>query len=200
VSPDAIVKTLNREGVPGPFGGTWSPSTIHGNARRGAGILNNELYVGRMVWNRLRYVKNPDTRKRVSRLNPAAEWISKSVPDLRIISDELWDAAKERQKATRRAIGDGGNIGRARRPQYLFSGLTKCGVCGSGFIMARRSRSSLRRFSSRRVGSRRRRPCAPRGCHRAEHSRWRDRTGHRAQGQPGGDARSDRTNEKAVGS
>jgi site-specific DNA recombinase len=105
VSPDSIVKTLNREGVAGPFGGTWSPSTIHGNAKRGTGILNNELYVGRMVWNRLRYVKNPDTGKRVSRLNPASEWISKSVPDLRIITDELWEAAKERQKATRRAIG-----------------------------------------------------------------------------------------------
>ena len=29
-----------------------------------------------------------------------------------------------------------------RRPQYLFSGLTKCGVCGSGFIMAGANRLS----------------------------------------------------------
>ena len=142
VSPEAIVKALNREGVAGPFGGSWSPSTIHGNAKRGTGILNNELYVGRMVWNRLRYVRDPDTGKRVSRLNPANEWISKSVPALRIINNELWDGAKERQKATRRAVTDGGNIGRARRPQYLFSGLTKCGVCGSGFIMASANRLS----------------------------------------------------------
>src|SRR5262245_33573930 len=136
VSPEAIVKLLNREGIPGPFRGSWSPSTIHGNAKRGTGILNNELYVGRMVWNRLRYVKNPDTGKRVSRLNPPNEWIAKSVPALRIISDEVWEAAKNRQRATRRAVAESGNIGRARRPQYLFSGLTKCGVCGSGFIMA----------------------------------------------------------------
>lgn len=61
VSPEQIAKNLNREGVPGPFGGAWSPSTIYGNAKRGTGILNNELYVGRLVWNRLRYVKNPDT-------------------------------------------------------------------------------------------------------------------------------------------
>ena len=40
---------------------------------RGTGILNTELYVGRLAWNRLRYVKNPDTGKRVSRLNPATE-------------------------------------------------------------------------------------------------------------------------------
>src|SRR5829696_6953735 len=66
VSPEAIVKTLNREGVAGPFGGAWSPSTIYGNAKRGTGILNNELYAGRLVWNRLHYLKNPDTGKRVS--------------------------------------------------------------------------------------------------------------------------------------
>jgi site-specific DNA recombinase len=73
VSPEAIVKALNLEGVAGPFGGSWSPSKVHGNSKRGTGILNNELYVGRMVWNRLRYVKNPDTGKRVSRLNLSAE-------------------------------------------------------------------------------------------------------------------------------
>ena len=44
---------------------------IAGNAARGTGILNNELYIGRLVWNRLRYVKDPSTGKRVSRLNDA---------------------------------------------------------------------------------------------------------------------------------
>ena len=66
VSPKQIAKNLNREGIVGPFGGAWSPSTIYGNGKRGTGILNNELYVGRVVWNRLRYVKNPDTGKRVA--------------------------------------------------------------------------------------------------------------------------------------
>ena len=50
VSPKQIAKNLNREGVPGPFGGAWSPSTISGNTKRGTGMLNNELYVGRLVW------------------------------------------------------------------------------------------------------------------------------------------------------
>jgi site-specific DNA recombinase len=66
VSPRAIAKRLNAEGVPGPLGGTWGPSTIHGNRQRGTGILNNELYIGRLVWNRLRYVKDPETGKRRS--------------------------------------------------------------------------------------------------------------------------------------
>ncbi|HEX5069071.1 MAG TPA: recombinase family protein, partial [Vicinamibacterales bacterium] len=151
LSPEAIVKALNREGTAGPFGGSWSPSTIHGNAKRGTGILNDELYVGRMVWNRLRYVKNPDTGKRVSRLNPPKEWLIKSVPELRILTDEMWTAAKERQRDTPRIVTDAGNIGRARRPQYLFSGFTKCGACGSGFIMASAHRLSC--FGARHKGN-----------------------------------------------
>jgi site-specific DNA recombinase len=37
---------LNREGIAGPFGGAWSPSTIYSNGKRGTAILNNELYIG----------------------------------------------------------------------------------------------------------------------------------------------------------
>src|SRR3954454_19354135 len=140
VSPKQIAKNLNREGVPGPFGGAWSPSTIYGNAKRGTGILNNELYVGRLVWNRLRYVKNPDTGKRVSRLNPTSEWMSRGVPQLRIVPDDIWTAAKSRQQNTRHAVKTAGAIGVAKRPQYLFSGLAKCGVCGAGFIMSSKNR------------------------------------------------------------
>jgi hypothetical protein len=151
VAPKAIARRLNRDGVAGPFGGTWSPSTIHGNSKRGTGILNNELYVGRLIWNRLRYVKNPDTGKRISRLNPQAEWITKEIPSLRMVSDERWNAAKERQNATRRTITRAGNIGFARRPQYLFSGLSKCGVCGAGFIMAGRNRLAC--FGAREKGT-----------------------------------------------
>jgi site-specific DNA recombinase len=140
VSPKQIAKNLNREGVPGPFGGAWSPSTIYGNAKRGTGILNNELYVGRLVWNRLRYMRNPDTGKPVSRLNPTSEWMSRDVPALQIVRDDIWTVAKSRQQHTRHAVKTAGAIGVAKRPQYLFSGLTKCGICGAGFIMAGRNR------------------------------------------------------------
>lgn len=73
--PQAIAKQLNKEAVPGPSGTAWGPSTIHGNPDRGTGILNNELYIGKLVWNRLRYIKDPETGKRVSRPNPESEWI-----------------------------------------------------------------------------------------------------------------------------
>src|SRR6266850_3072556 len=150
-SPKQIAKTLNRESVVGASRGKWSPSTINGSLKRGTGILNNELYIGRMVWNRLRYVKNPDTGKRVSRLNPSSEWITTDVPHLRIVPDELWSAAKERQTHTRHAIAATGKLGTANRPRYLFSGLTKCGVCGAGFIIG--SANRLMCFGARDQGT-----------------------------------------------
>src|SRR5262249_47527276 len=137
VSPEQTAKRLNQESVPGPAGGPWGPSTIYGNWQRGTGILNNELYVGRLVWNRLRYLRDPDTGKRVSRLNPSSEWVTTEVPQLRIISDELWHAVKTRQQQVRATaptiVGQRRALERQHRPRYLFSGLTKCGVCGGGF-------------------------------------------------------------------
>ena len=100
-------------------------------------MLNNELYVGRLVWNRLRYVKDPDSGKRVSRPNPPSQWVTTSVPDLRIVDAELWNEVKGRQTAMRRITtnGDAARFHRARRPKFLFSGLTKCGECGGGYVI-----------------------------------------------------------------
>lgn len=116
--------------------------TINGNAERGTDILNNELYIGRLVWNRLRYVKDPEIGKRMSRLNAEAEWIVQAVRDLRIVEDTLWDRIKARQRTCRpdRRPRDGTPaFWDRRRPHYLFSGLIRCGVCGGGFSMIGRT-------------------------------------------------------------
>ena len=107
ISPRAIAKQLNREGVDSPSGQGWGPSTIHGNGQRGTGILNNELYIGEQVWNRLRYIKDPQTGKRISRFNPPSEWVTHDVPDLRIIDQDLWDRVKARQGARQGNSGPG---------------------------------------------------------------------------------------------
>ena len=132
-SPRAIAKELNAEGVAGPSGKGWGPSTIHGNRKRGTGVLNNELYVGRLIWNRLRYIKDPETGKRVSRLNPEGDWIVQDVPELRIVEDELWKAVKARQGEQKADWNTEGFWDR-KRPRYLFSGLMECGVCGGGIV------------------------------------------------------------------
>jgi site-specific DNA recombinase len=139
-SPRAIAKELNLESIPGPRGNTWGPSVIHGHRKRGTGILNNELYVGKLVWNRLRYIKDPDTGKRVSRLNPEAEWIIKDVPEMRIVTDELWQFVKQQQGEMGCHTASDPAICTRRRPKHLFSGLLRCGVCGGGFIGVNKDR------------------------------------------------------------
>ncbi len=141
-SPRAIAAMLNKEGVPGPSGTAWGPSTIHGNWRRGTGVLTNELYVGKLVWNRQRFVKDPATGKRQARPNPPEAWIIEEVPDLRIVDDALWERVKARQQVTREATGLSldRRPERARRPQCLFSGMLSCGGCGGGFVLIGKTR------------------------------------------------------------
>ena len=127
-------RRLNAEGVPGPGGRPWGDTTIRGHALRGTGLLHNELYVGRLVWNRQRYVKDPRTGRRVARLNPERAWIIQEVPELRIVDDELWQAVQARLTATRQSPGVAKAITSAfwkqRRPRHLLTGLAQCGVCG----------------------------------------------------------------------
>ena len=133
-SPRAIAKTLNAEGILGPDGGAWQDTTIRGHQGRGTGILRNQLYVGVLVWNKLRYIKDPATCKRVSRPNPESEWVIQAVPDMRIVDQDLWDRAQARldgirasdrsQKAREREFW------KDRRPKHLLTGKAYCGCCG----------------------------------------------------------------------
>ena len=136
-SPRRIAFDLNLAHVPAPGGAGWGASTINGNAARGTGILNNELYIGRLVWNRLRYIKDPMTGKRISRLNLEKAWIVHEVPDLRIVDQDLWDRVKARRTELRKDTRPDCRAERpfwARtRPKYLFSGLLHCGVCGGAY-------------------------------------------------------------------
>jgi hypothetical protein len=76
-----IAADLNRRGIIGPRGGTWSVSALYGAPAKGAGILNNRLYVGEVVWNRSQWIKDPDTGKRVRMDRPRQEWQATSAPN-----------------------------------------------------------------------------------------------------------------------
>ena len=134
ISPRKIADALNEERIPAPSSKYWGASTIYGNRKRGTGILNNELYIGRQVWNRQTYVKVPATGKRVSCPNPECDRTISPVPDLRIIPQDLWDAVKERQGALKLQTSEDKPWDR-RRPRYLLSQLLTCGCCGGGMSM-----------------------------------------------------------------
>ena len=138
LSPKRIAHALNAQEVFAPRGGHWAATTINGNRARGTGIINNELYVGRQVWNRLRYIKDPDTGKRRSRLNDSKAVVVTDVSDLRIVDHDLWARIRTRQdQLGERKAGEKDQTDKPfwsqQRPRYLFSGLMKCGVCGGGF-------------------------------------------------------------------
>ncbi len=140
-SPRAIAIALNKASTAAPSGKGWTHSTVIGNRKRGTGILNNQLYVGKRVWNRLSFRKDPTTRKRVSKLNPPEEWVVMDVPDLRIIDDALWTQTQDLQNSrTREPRADINQFPdwQHRRPKHLFSGLIKCAECGGGISLVSR--------------------------------------------------------------
>jgi site-specific DNA recombinase len=125
-----IVKQLNEEGIPGPTGGAWRISTLCGSRQRRNGVLNNELYAGRIVFNRQRFVRDPVTRKRVSKPNPESQWKVQEVPELRIVDEAVWVSVAAMGGASERAAGV-----RRRPSKRLLSGLIRCGICDGTFTV-----------------------------------------------------------------
>jgi hypothetical protein len=135
LAPRKIAAGLNAEGIPGPRGGPWNASTINGSRQRRNGILNNELYLGRITYNRQRFVKDPETGKRVSRPNPEHEWITTEVPHLRIIDDAAWERVRAIKSQYTSRVGN-----RRQTKKRLLTGFVKCGRCGGSMTIVNRKR------------------------------------------------------------
>ncbi|WP_028748009.1 recombinase family protein [Rhizobium mesoamericanum] len=139
IAPRSIAAALNSDGVPAPRGKQWNASTINGNGQRGNGILRNPIYAGRIVWNRVHMVKDPSTGRRVSRINDAEKLEEVDAPHLRIIDEDLFQAAAARKEAT-----GGAHARNIQKNKRLLSGLLKCGACGGGLSIVGADRSGPR--------------------------------------------------------
>ena len=137
-SVDAIARDFNGDGIPAPRSRIWRPMSIKGRAFRNGGVLRNELYRGVLVYNRLKRMIDPVTRKHVEKLNPESEWIRTPVPHLRIVDDALWKKARKRlmqppppPPAVRKRRSSK-HPARAAKPHNIqpLTGLVRCGVCG----------------------------------------------------------------------
>ena len=117
-----------------PWRPPWGDSTIRGHALRGTGVLRNELYVGRLVWNRLRYIKDPSTGRRVSRINPREDWIhsrcTRTANRRRQSLESRQDALDAIRNSDRLDRWRSDQFWTRRRPQHLLTGRAVCGVCG----------------------------------------------------------------------
>jgi site-specific DNA recombinase len=145
LSQRAIAAQLNEQAVPSP-GSAWRGRTI----RRASGwlgstinaLLANQLYIGRYVWNKSAWIKNPDTGRRTTRPRPDSEHIAHDMPSLRIIDEALYQRVLERrQRAAIRgkAVSEGiaksrGASGRGG-PKFAFSGLLRCELCDSSLVI-----------------------------------------------------------------
>lgn len=130
-SPREIARALNAEGVKAPRGALWRASTITGHRTRRNGILYNELYAGRILFNRQTFLLDPDSRRRVARPNPRSEWTERDVPELRIVDAATWSAVQARLEGH-----SSQPLHKRRRPRRLFSGLLICGQCGGTITIA----------------------------------------------------------------
>ena len=139
LSPRAIARALNTEGVPGPTGGIWYDSVIRGHVVRNDGLLRNPIYNGRLVWNRLYNTKNPIDGKRVRRPHSASDLVVPEKPELAIVDEPTWQRVQDRlilEAATAGPPIEGqskSHFSSHRRPRHLLSGKAFCGICGLRF-------------------------------------------------------------------
>lgn len=148
-SPRTIAAALNAEGIPSP-GASWNrsserlnakrkhgwvPAAIHGDRRRGTGILNNPMYIGELTWGR-------STWKRLAADSKARRWqmvtdgsqVTYQNDALRIVPQDLWKAVKDRQLAIESTTTKlrGALKRRGSLPRYILSGLLICEECDGG--------------------------------------------------------------------
>lgn len=114
-----LAEHLNELGIPAPDNGNWSRSSVRM-------ILNNPIYTGKIVWNRLKRIKKKrpeDKYKEVA--NPPELWIQAQGLHEAIISQELYDAAQEIRKTRSHPPSWKGVI---KNP---YSGIAVCEICGA---------------------------------------------------------------------
>jgi hypothetical protein len=107
----------------------WAASTIHT-------ILVNEKYLGRWIWNKTTFVKDPETGKRTPVARPQDDWVVEERPDLAIV-DGVWKRVQARLETVRTAYGARENQKRPRgqAPEvyspHPLSGLIRREICGA---------------------------------------------------------------------
>jgi len=90
-----------------PTAGARALSAVHGGPNKGFGILRNEWYVRRYVSNRSQWLRDPDTGKRQRVERPRDEWKIAEVPHLRIVEEDVWQAARGRAEPLSQQPGKG---------------------------------------------------------------------------------------------
>lgn len=133
VSTRTICERLMAEDIPGPRGAkSWNHQKLITGGAFG-GLLGNNLYIGKLIWNAHYQIKNPETGKRNNRRSTEPP-IEVDVPHLRIIEQDLWDRAQAMREARRTAKVQGPRVYRFAEKSRMLVGLLRCATC-SGRMM-----------------------------------------------------------------
>jgi len=120
-----IARELNDRGLPSPRAGkrgtgSWSVGSIWG-------MLRNERYIGRLTWGRREKTYRKGTKVRIARAE--SEHTHVDAPQLRIVSQDLWDAVATLLAQRQHLQGPRGPRA-SRIPDNLLTGLARCAECG----------------------------------------------------------------------
>lgn len=134
LSPKMIAADLNARNIPSP-GSSWKRTQRRASGWMGSAIrvmVRNERYRGVVHWNASEWRKDPDSGKRRRVARPRADWISYVDESMRIVSDELWESARRRnkRKVDDKPLKTGG------KPRFLLSGLLICDTCSAHYTIA----------------------------------------------------------------
>ena len=102
-------------------------------------MLQNQKYIGHIIFNRREWVKNPSTGRRAYRWRPREQWEVRQSEDLRIVDDDLWAAVQHRLRTRRRLFARGRS-----RTAHLLSGLLLCETCGASLSVVSRNHYGCR--------------------------------------------------------
>ncbi|MEI8197585.1 MAG: recombinase family protein, partial [Phycisphaerae bacterium] len=125
-----IAKEFNRQRIGGKV--CWKSSTIRG-------MLRNYAYVGIMVANRIRTVRDSVTGSTTNHMSPRKEWIVRRNRDTQIWTWKRWKEIQKRLTLVHECRPGGRKPGIKNQvyPSTLFSGILCCGYDGSDLILGR---------------------------------------------------------------
>ncbi|MFD1738343.1 recombinase family protein [Bacillus salitolerans] len=116
----AVALELDNLEIPPPEGRYWNPSTI-------SSIIKNEVYIGHIIWGKVRYVKQNGkyTRKKA----PKERWQKHEDAHVGIVTIELFDRANQSHSGRWRPPTI-----KTKRLSNPLAGILVCELCGHSML------------------------------------------------------------------
>ncbi|PFE06004.1 recombinase family protein [Bacillus cereus] len=116
-----ITNKLNQLGYKSKLGNDWNPYSV-------LDMLKNNIYIGKVTWQKRKEVKHPDATKRSCTRQDKSEWIIADGKHDSIISESLFEKAQEKLN-TRYHVPY--NTNGLKNP---LAGIIRCGKCGYSMV------------------------------------------------------------------